>query len=188
MVAADRLKWEVEALMELTAGDEPCVQKCRAKESISAFYLVGDASGNGLGSGFFDEKGLSYDSANWALHRMDETSNFKEAKNLTKKVEEKADEGKLDDAELFVFTDNQVFEGTFYKGHSGNIKLDGLVLRLRKVERERGCIIHVIHIAGTRMKESGIDGLSRGDLLEGMMAGKDPLSFLPLDEGAGQRS
>ena len=38
------------------------------------------------------------------------------------------------------------------------------------------------------MKESGIDGLSRGDLLEGMMAGKDPLSFLPLDKGAGQRS
>jgi len=94
----------------------------------------------------------------------------------------------LDDAELFVFTDNQVFEGTFYKGHSGNIKLDGLVLRLRKVERERGCITHVIHISGTRMKESGMDVLSRGDLLEGMMTGKDPLSFLPLDKGAGQHS
>ena len=53
VVAVDRLKWDVEALMELTTGDEPCVQKCRAKESISAFYLVGDASGNGMGSDFF---------------------------------------------------------------------------------------------------------------------------------------
>ena len=32
------------------------------------------------------------------------------------------------------------------------------------------------------MKAWGVDGLSRGDLLEGMMAGQDPLSFIPLSE------
>ena len=52
-VAINRLKWDVEALLELTAGEEPCVQKCGAKESMSAFYLVEDASRNGLGSVFF---------------------------------------------------------------------------------------------------------------------------------------
>ena len=38
------------------------------------------------------------------------------------------------------------------------------------------------------MKSWGIDGLSRGDLMEGMMAGKDPLSFVPLAAGANDRS
>ena len=49
-------------------------------------------------------------------------------------------------------------------------------------------MLHVIHVAGTRMKAWGVDGLSRADLLDGMMAGEDPLSFIPLDKGAGQRS
>ena len=34
------------------------------------------------------------------------------------------------------------------------------------------------------MKDWGVDGLSRGDLMEGMMAGKDPVSFVPLSKGA----
>ena len=34
----------------------------------------------------------------------------------------------------------------------------------------------------------GVDGLSRGDLLEGMMAGEDPLTFVPLTKGADKRS
>ena len=50
-----------------------------------------------------------------------------------------------------------------------------------------GCILHVIHVAGTRMKEAGIDGLSRGDFMVGIMAGMDPLSFIPLNEGANER-
>jgi hypothetical protein len=37
------------------------------------------------------------------------------------------------------------------------------------------------------MKASGVDGLSRGDLTEGMMAGKDPLSFIPFNRGADNR-
>jgi len=50
-----------------------------------------------------------------------------------------------------------------------------------------GLIIHVIWIAGTRMKKSGIDGLSRGDFLEGMMAGQNPLSFVPLNKDANEQ-
>ena len=38
------------------------------------------------------------------------------------------------------------------------------------------------------MKESGIDGLSRGDLLEDMMAGKHPLTFVLLNEDTSQLS
>ena len=38
------------------------------------------------------------------------------------------------------------------------------------------------------MKASGVDGLSRGDLMEGMMGGQDPLSFIPFNLGADERS
>ena len=56
------------------------------------------------------------------------------------------------------------------------------------LEKETGCILHVIHIAATRMKRAGIDGLSRCDFLESMMAGKNPLNYIPFNEGAGVRS
>ena len=46
----------------------------------------------------------------------------------------------------------------------------------------------MIHIAGTCMKRAGIDGLSQGDFLEGMVAGKNPLDYIPHNEGAGARS
>ena len=43
-----------------------------------------------------------------------------------------------------------------------------------------GFTLHVVHVAGTRMIEQGTDGLSRGALLEGVMAGQDMLSFVDL--------
>ena len=48
--------------------------------------------------------------------------------------------------------------------------------------------MHVIHISGKQMKACGVDGLSRGDLLEGMMTGSNPLAFVPLNEGANERA
>ena len=56
------------------------------------------------------------------------------------------------------------------------------------LERESGCILHVIHTVGTRMKRADIDGLSRGDFLEDMMIGRNPLDYIPLNEGAGARA
>ena len=77
-----------------------------------------------------------------------------------------------------------VFESTFYKGHSTNKKLNDIVFRIRKVEKTTGCILHIVHFAGTRMKRAEIDGLLKGDFLEGVMKGNDPLSHIPLNEDA----
>ena len=90
--------------------------------------------------------------------------------------------------EIFVLTYNSVFEGTFYKGHLTSQELHKIVLGLQKKERETGFILHIIHIAGTRMKELGIDGMSRGDFLEGMMKDEDPLQYVPLNKGVNERS
>ena len=97
-------------------------------------------------------------------------------------MEQLGDKGRLDGVEVFVRTDNLVFESCFYKGHSNSLKLNNLILRLRILEMRSGCLIRMIHIAGTRMKVWGIDGLSRGDLLEGVMVGKNLLEFVPLNE------
>jgi hypothetical protein len=84
-----------------------------------------------------------------------------------------------------VITDNLPFEGTFFKGHSLSRKLNDIFLRLRLVQMQSSCIIHVIHIAGTRMKEAGIDGLSQGDFFKGMVTqASNPLSFVPFHLGA----
>ena len=48
-------------------------------------------------------------------------------------VEEIVEENKLDNGELFTFTDNQVLEGLLYKGHSNSPKVNDLVLRLQLV-------------------------------------------------------
>jgi hypothetical protein len=87
-----------------------------------------------------------------------------------------------------VLTDNSAFEGAYYKGHSPSEKLNDIVFRLHKTERDGGFILRVLHISGKRMKATGVDGLSRGDLTEGVLAGVDPFSFLPFNLGADERS
>jgi hypothetical protein len=50
-----------------------------------------------------------------------------------------------------------------------------------------GIQIHLIHVAGTRMIAQGTDGCSRGQLMEGIMAGQDMLEFIDLARTAVER-
>jgi hypothetical protein len=187
--AVPRLKGDVDTLLEFVEGDSPAIQKCRVSSVAVALYLMGDASGVGFGSALWDDKGVQYEAGNWKKHWEEESSNFREASNLTARIENLGNSGELQDKELFVFTDNSSYEGTFYKGHSKTSpKLTELIRRLRVLERKYECLIHVIHIAGTRMKFSGVDGLSRGDFLEGIMSGSNPWDFIPLDTNANERT
>ena len=53
----------------------------------------------------------------------------------------------------------------------------------------RGYLIHnLVHIVGTIIIESGIDGISRGNNLVGMMRGLNPLHFVSLDQIAEEGS
>ncbi len=94
----------------------------------------------------------------------------------------------LADHKVFVLTDNLAFEGAYYKGHLASRELSNIVFRLYKAQQVGGSILHVLHILGKRMKATGVDGLSRGDHTEGMMADEDPMSFLPFCLGADTRS
>ena len=107
--------------------------------------------------------------------------------NLVTTVEEGVGDGSLLGSELFIFTDNSAAEGAFYKGNLPSRLLFELVLRLRKIEMGGEVRLWFIHVAGTRMIEQGTDGLSHGNLIEGVMGGKDMLSFVALHRGAMER-
>jgi hypothetical protein len=55
-----------------------------------------------------------------------------------------------------------------------------LELRLRKLDLHDGWKIHVIKFSLTQMICQGTDGLSRGDMITGVMGGADMLTFIPL--------
>ena len=183
-----RLLSNVRALKKLMTIKEPPRVQLRAREVLQALYLPGDASGSGFGSAVIGTKGIMYESRTWKEDWTNESSNLREAGNLVIKIEALVKEGKIQGQEVFLFTDNSTFEFMYYKGYSSSWKLSAIILRLYQAIRYGDMILHVIHVAGTRMKAWGVDRLSRCNLLEGMMSGEDLLSFIPLVEGANEQS
>jgi hypothetical protein len=174
-------------LRELTSSAKPPKQLYRA-ERQAAFFVIGDASGKGKGNAVVEQYGVDYESGAWNLEWREKSSNCREAENLTDRLERLVADGALQNHEVFLITDNLAFEGAFYKGHSPTRELSDIVFQVHKAQRDGGFVLHVIHISGKVMKASGVDVLSRGDLTEGMMADKDPLSFIPFNRGADDRS
>ena len=56
---------------------------------------------------------------------------------------------------MFLFTDNMVFEGTYYKADLKSPDLHDLILRLHKAVMRGDLILHVIHIAGGEAPAGG---------------------------------
>ncbi len=118
----------------------------------------------------------------------EETSNYRELRNLVDALEEAVKTGVIDGSELFMFTDNSVAERAFFRGTSSSQQLFLLIVRLRNVEMQAGCVIYLVHVSGLRMIASGIDGVSRGDYNAGVMMGQPLLSFVPLHLSALERA
>ena len=53
---------------------------------------------------------------------------------------------------------------------------------------KEACKIHLSHVSGKRMIAQGSDGLSRGNLAEGVMRGADMKGFIPINKTAFERS
>ena len=81
-----------------------------------------------------------------------------------------------------------VSESIATKGSSVSRSLYELVVRVFKLEMSYRCNISCIHVAGTRMIAQGTDGLSRGEMYEGVMNSQSMLSFVPLHLSALARS
>ena len=187
-IAVPRFKKDLEALLFLSQSKEPTMRQVRSSDVIlTAYYGFGDASSDGFGSTVAQPGGLHGRYGLWSRDMEDQSSNYRELRNLVDTVEEEATAGYLEGSELWMFTDNSTAESCFHKGNSSSELLHELVLRLRKIELDHCFILHVVHVSGTRMIAQGTDGLSRGSFLEGVMTGKDMLAYVDLAKGAIER-
>ena len=88
--------------------------------------------------------------------------------NLVESLELEVREPDLSDTELFLFTYTTSAKAAYWKGHSQSETLFDLVLWLRLLEVKSDLIIHIIHVAGTRTKGQGMDGISPMRVMQGI--------------------
>ena len=181
------LKSDVEALAAIFRPENVPVMSVRCRLVLTVIFGFGDASGTGLGSTFTCGSGFSFRIGVWGSDEDSESSNWKEFTNVIEALEEEGDEGNLANAEVYMFTDNSTAELCVARGSSGSPKLLGLVVRLHSLTTRLGVKIHVFHVAGTRMIAQGTDGVSRGYLGHGIMAGQSMSAFIPIHLGANER-
>jgi hypothetical protein len=167
-------------LLELTEPITLCERAVRSKHVLQVCYGFGDASGDGFGSIILLDGIVEWDSGFWREFYKTKSLNQCEFENLVHRLEAFAAAHPGADIEVFMFTDNYVTDCAYFKGTLSIPMLFELVLRLRKFELHSGWKIHVIHIARTQMIAQGTDGVSRGDMLTGVMGGEDMLTFIPL--------
>jgi hypothetical protein len=184
-----RLEGDVNAMMNLTETEAPPKVTRRRKQAATICYGVLDASGKGFGYALEIEGIVYSEYGQWSVELESEHSNYKELKNLVNAVENACAHGRLQETEVYLFTDNFTAECAYYRGGSNTSKkLNGLIFRLWSAQMQFNFDLFVYHIAGTRMITSGIDGLSRGDKSEGIAKGESILRHIPIQLSPTQRS
>jgi hypothetical protein len=88
----------------------------------------------------------------WGAHDKPESSNWKEFTNVVEALEEEGLEGNLDNAEVFMFTDNATVESCVQKGSSTSRKLLDLVVRLQSMTTRLGIQVHIFHYSMWRAR------------------------------------
>jgi hypothetical protein len=197
--AAPRFASDMEALTSLFASVHPPKRLVRSLICLTVFYGFGDASGVGHADNYQGfrkvapgwikrDKRIHFRYGHWCEEVSKTSSNYRELLNLVDSLEAQVEDGRIRGAEVFLFTDNLMAEAVFFKGNSTSERLFKLMLRLQKIEMKGDLLLYVIHVVGTRMIEEGADGGSRGDLLQGAMAGHSVIVFVPLHLSALERS
>jgi hypothetical protein len=183
-----RFRNDLLALQSLFSNEKPTLRLVRGNSLGAAMFGFGDASGGGFGSSWETKQGTAYRFGTWGSDMDGESSNLRELTNLVDTLYEMFNQGSLRGVEVFLFTDNSTSEAAYFNGSSKSEKLFNQVLKIRKLEMEAGSKIHLCHVSGERMKIQGSDGLSRGNLNVGVMAGKAMLDFVPIHLSATERS
>lgn len=145
VLGVPRLASDLEALTALFSPDTPPRRVVRSRQVLVTLYGFGDASGDGFGQTLMTPAGIKYTYGLWGSVLSSQSSNYREFRNLLELVDAEASdtfpslaqlvtsvERLVADAppnmEMFLFTDNAVAEGAFYKGTSPSRALFDLVL------------------------------------------------------------
>jgi hypothetical protein len=161
------LEQDLKALQTLFAATHPPLRRIRSNNLVEVYYGFGDASQDGFGFNIQIGGHIVYRFGQWCTSLSEESSNYRELFNLVVRLEELVDDGTLVDCEVFIFTDNSTAEAVYCKGNSSSKPLFELVLRLRQLEMRGNLIMHMVHVAGTRMQAEGADRSSRGTTRQG---------------------
>jgi hypothetical protein len=167
-------------LRALTRDAEAPRPQVHSTETAAA-YMFGDASGGGYGTSLWlpDAEVLELTYGTWRSEVSKQSSNFRESANFVRRVEQLVRDRKIRRGmEIWLFTANFVTEMVWHKGTTKSRLLHGLVQRLRKLEMDGELFIQVVWVAGTRMMRQRTEGLSRGDLFNGILAGKNYLDYI----------
>jgi hypothetical protein len=130
-------------------------------------YGFGDAEPEGTGRLIVRQSARDYVRVRmsfWCSEHGEKTSNNREFRNLKDMVIDEARLGSLTGHEVFLGTDSQVAENVWHKGSSKERNLCEMMLELREAAIKFQCLLHFVHVSGTRMIEVGVDGLSRAEL------------------------
>ena len=185
----ERLLADVRAISLMFDSALPKHRLVRGNKVKRLNLMFGDASGAGFGSTWETKNGtIRFRYGLWEQEMNVSSSNLRELANLVHTLEIMEAEGELEGVEVFVFTDNSTAERAYFKGTSKSERLHELILSLKLLESNGKCKIHFVHVAGTRMIAQGADGLSRGNLTEGVMGDRKMSDFVPLHLNALERS
>jgi hypothetical protein len=133
-------------------------------------YGFGDASGEGRG-GQLDPTDLlaRIEITFWCTEDSEKSSNNREMKNCYKVHKREAKALWLTGREVWLCTDNEVAERAYYKGLSSSKDLFEIILKIRLLAIKFQFLLHLPQLSGTRMIQSGGDGLSRGEIILGQL-------------------
>jgi hypothetical protein len=182
--ATERFKQDLFALGELLSPESPPEVVVRSNAVLQILYGYGDASGKGFGSTMLSTEGIRFRISLWEKDAEDESSNWREFENVVEALEEEGKNGSLNGTLVYFFTNNSTVESALYKGNSSSPKLFDLVVRFKKLETHHQARFLMCRVSGKRMIKQGSDAVSRGQMGEGVTAGADMLSFIPLNESA----
>jgi hypothetical protein len=91
-----RLKDDVHAMMEFTDSDSAPHRLARPGKRAHAIYGFGDASKDGFGASLeIQDKGIVWRSGTWSLSMKEESSNYREFRNLVEMIENLVEKGTL---------------------------------------------------------------------------------------------
>jgi hypothetical protein len=193
---ATRLRDDVEALLFLMRDQHPVELPVRPTATARVYVGFGDAAKSGFGIVIgdvtldveFDEE-LHAEHGVWTDYMANQSSNHRELGNFVLFLERALANGTIPrGCEIFLFTDNFVAERAYFRGTASTKLLFDLVLRLRVLQMKGDIFLHLIWCAGTRMIMQGADGLSRGNLDNGVMVGRHMLEYVPIHLSALERS
>jgi hypothetical protein len=150
VTAVPQLFYDVKALQPLTKETTPPFCIVRLTQVQAVRYGFGDASGSGFGAMFSGSGGeVLYRHCIWGSDAEGSSSNWKELTKLVESLElETTREGRLQGCKVFLFMDKLMAKAAFFQGTSSNECLFNLILRLRKLELEQQCLLHLMHACG----------------------------------------